>query len=437
VHELLRQYGESKLNERRPEQRRVHDLHCAYYAEFVQRREADAIAGRQQAILSEMDNVRGAWRWAVQQGQASAILKFYYSLHFVYLVQCWREEGQVLFAQAAVALRTGEPVGQSGIVLGLVLGSQSRFTQESDARKLQLARKGRAILQSLDAREALAWANTHFAAPDTVDHSEAEHLFQESLAIYTELDIPWGIAVALDRLSWFSQFRRAYEEAERYARRALKINRDLGNTRGTGLSLRHLGEAAYGQQAYAKARQFHQASLVIFQEIGDRFHIAWALGDLARVAMAEGQLDQARTQLEDSLAVSRATSDPNTTAWHLALLGHVTSAMNDGRGARKHYRRALQIALDEHYSGVSLDVLDGWAMLLAREGDREKALELLTLTLRYPKGGGTWWTEMAEREKKLLAELRVQLSHDVFAAAQERGRARDLDATMRELLTEH
>ena len=63
---------------------------------------------------------------------------------------------------------------------------------------------------------------------------------------------------------------------------------------------------------------------------------------------------------------------------------------------------------------------------------REWALELLALVLRHPS---TWqWTK--DRAAPLIAELEVELSPDLFAAAQARGRARDLDATVKELLVE-
>jgi hypothetical protein len=54
------------------------------------------------------------------------------------------------------------------------------------------------------------------------------------------------------------------------------------------------------------------------------------------------------------------------------------------------------------------------------------------LVLRHP---ATWqWTK--DRVAPLIAELEVELAPDIFAAAQERGKARDLDATVRESLAE-
>jgi hypothetical protein len=67
-----------------------------------------------------------------------------------------------------------------------------------------------------------------------------------------------------------------------------------------------------------------------------------------------------------------------------------------------------------------------------REAKEEPALELLALVLDHPY---TWqWTK--DRAAPLVAELKAALSPDLFAAAWERGRARDLDMTAMELLDE-
>jgi xanthosine utilization system XapX-like protein len=74
----------------------------------------------------------------------------------------------------------------------------------------------------------------------------------------------------------------------------------------------------------------------------------------------------------------------------------------------------------------------GIAALLAGEGKKEWAAELLALVLGHPY---TWqWTK--DRAAPLVAELEAELSPDRLRAAQERGRARDLDATAGELLAE-
>jgi hypothetical protein len=74
----------------------------------------------------------------------------------------------------------------------------------------------------------------------------------------------------------------------------------------------------------------------------------------------------------------------------------------------------------------------GIAALLMREGQKERALELLAFVLSHP----LTWQWIKDRAAPLVNELKAELSPDGFSAAQERGRARDLWATAEELLAE-
>jgi predicted ATPase len=82
LHELLRQYGQERLNQSSDEREAVLDLHSAYYLDFMRRCE-DMLAfqGRQkeamQGIEQELSNVRVAWQRAVVQGQFEEIERSY------------------------------------------------------------------------------------------------------------------------------------------------------------------------------------------------------------------------------------------------------------------------------------------------------------------------------------------------------------------------
>jgi hypothetical protein len=79
-----------------------------------------------------------------------------------------------------------------------------------------------------------------------------------------------------------------------------------------------------------------------------------------------------------------------------------------------------------------LHALTGLAHLLAKAGEPERALELLTLILGHPASH----QEFRSRAARLQAELAAELPLEVVQAAQERGRARELDPTVAELLSE-
>jgi len=73
IHELLRQYAAEKLRKVPAEDAAARDSHCAYYAGFLQGREAQLLGrGQRQALAeigAEIENVRTAWDWAVARAR--------------------------------------------------------------------------------------------------------------------------------------------------------------------------------------------------------------------------------------------------------------------------------------------------------------------------------------------------------------------------------
>ncbi|UCC61794.1 MAG: hypothetical protein JSV36_13465 [Anaerolineae bacterium] len=74
------------------------------------------------------------------------------------------------------------------------------------------------------------------------------------------------------------------------------------------------------------------------------------------------------------------------------------------------------------------------ALLLASEGENERAIELYALASRYPLVAKSRW--FADVLGYQLAAAAAALPAERVAIAEERGRTRDLEATAAELLTE-
>jgi hypothetical protein len=107
--------------------------------------------------------------------------------------------------------------------------------------------------------------------------------------------------------------------------------------------------------------------------------------------------------------------------------------------AQQYLCEALRIGSEGHTLVSCLNGLLAFSLLLARAsevapGERERAVELYALASRYPHvANSRWFEDVAGRH---LAAASAQLPPDVVAAAEERGRARDLWATAEELLAE-
>jgi hypothetical protein len=110
----------------------------------------------------------------------------------------------------------------------------------------------------------------------------------------------------------------------------------------------------------------------------------------------------------------------------------VALAAGDEGEARRQYRQALELAGDHPVEPLYLHLLLGPVRLFAHRGEAARAVELAALAMDHPSS----IQETKDKASALLDELRGDLAPDLFAAAEERGRVRDLDATVEELLAE-
>jgi len=428
IHELLRQYAEEQLGAVPGEVERARDLHGTYYAEFLCQREPDVFKGYMQEVLSEIDNVHAGWRWNVRRGKAAEILKSLLSLWLVYNATYWSPETEVTFGEAAESMRredTGAPGETREVALGLALATQGfcvRMLHDTE-RAAPLFQEGLALLSKHGVRRELALGKWFASINLPKDGPQYQQLLQESLAISQEVGFDLGTVTALRDLGRLEE--------------ALHISRQAGDLRGTALALAYLGWRAYAHQEYARARQFHEESLALFQELGMLRHAGKSLGTLGDVALALGECEVARarywqlhdqcTRIGNDLGIVRA----------LVGLGNVALAEGDRGTALRIYRPALELALqlqaDPFATGAELclDVVAGWAALPAGT-DGERAVELAALSRHHPSSA----EETREKAQRLLDRLQGELAPAAFAAAVERGRTRDLKATVKELLAE-
>jgi hypothetical protein len=102
LHELLRQYGEQRLNQVVEESEQVRDLHCQYYTDFMRHRKDDILRakwpGNQKEgyirIQAEIKNVRVVIYRYIEQDKFHEIAEFWESFERFYDLQSWFQEGE-------------------------------------------------------------------------------------------------------------------------------------------------------------------------------------------------------------------------------------------------------------------------------------------------------------------------------------------------------
>jgi tetratricopeptide (TPR) repeat protein len=488
IHELLRQYAADrlrradKLGEVPAKEAAARDRHCAHYAGFLQQRETHLTGrGQKQALAEigpEIENLRAAWDWAVAQGKVEEIDRSLESLAEFYRIRAWFQDGEEIFARAAQ--RLAEVQGEvrdhrSKMVLGKVLLKQGRFCHSLGLveKATDLLQESLSMFRDLGARREVAYALKYleycvglrggdgqpllqealaiskeisdrrgialslvglgYSAAEQGQYKAAKQLLQESLALFRELGNREGIADSLHGLGYIAWLLGEYGEAKQLHRESLGLSREVGDQKGIANALKDLAQDAAGLEEYEEAKQLYQESLALHKEIGNLRGVADVFSDLGEVANVQGEYAEAIQLAQECLSIGRKIDERWIIAWALKVQGDAACGLGDLPGARRYHHQALAelTRIGQPYI-IPLNLV-GIAALLAAEGEKERALELLALVIHHPI---SWRWMKHHRAAPLVAQLEAELPPDVAATAWERGRARDLDATVAELLDE-
>jgi len=79
IHELLRQYAAEQLVQSPEDVAHIYDAYAAYYTNFLAGWKLDITGGQQKKaareIAADLENIRAAWQWTIQQARIEAIKK--------------------------------------------------------------------------------------------------------------------------------------------------------------------------------------------------------------------------------------------------------------------------------------------------------------------------------------------------------------------------
>jgi tetratricopeptide (TPR) repeat protein len=213
----------------------------------------------------------------------------------------------------------------------------------------------------------------------------------------------------------------AFHEERRYRARAVSSRALFSHARV------HLGQ-------YGQARAQAQTGLADARETGFQGATGWLLLALGQVALVEEAFPEAQRLLQESVAAHRTGGVRHDVGVALVALGLASRGLGQLRQARQHLYEALHLATELGSCVPPMHGLPAAALLLADDGQSERAVEVYALASRYPfVANSRWYEDVAGQH---IAAVAATLPPDVVAAAQERGRARDLAATVAELLDE-
>jgi len=390
MHELLRQYAAEKLYPT-GNLNAVRDYHCVYYAEFMQQLESalrsDQFREAQTEIKADFENVRAAWRWALENRDFDIVGQMLVSLEIFCYQQNRLHEGEELFRDARRLLspelnEKPHPVWSRLLLpwYGLRVVSKGRLKNQEEIMmqaeiSLDAARQRGdhpGIALSLILLGALAERRGEFRA--------AIKYYERCLEVYPDVrDYYWvdaDIGLCYRALGQLASAEACYL-------RMLEWGRDQGNMAHAGWALIDLGEIALIAGQQTRAESCFQEADVLLRGIEDWVGIMWNAANLSLTSYFRGDLKTARNLAEEALLIGEDIDHIYGQREAQVMLGHIQVVEGNYTKARETFQAVLNI------DDVTLDAHLGMSLAASGLGEYQSASDSLGLALLFESAYGT------------------------------------------------
>lgn len=466
VHGVLRQYGYEKLLEA-DEETEYRNRHSQYFTAFLAHQSIALKAGKQlitalNAISSEIENIRYAWKWLVLQANVPDLMKGCEGLFHFYKIRNWFTEGRQNFAWTVQNLTSPTEIEQ--ISIHILQAYQAVFAHRLG--EFETAENMLKTSLSVFQKEgnppymiAFCFSNLGSVFYSRGQYTEALHAYEEALSLYYQIGEKKGIATSLNALGSLARIQGDSAQAEQYLRQALHIAQEeqfpgieadtlrtlsivlaslgsfteakecadkachlfqtLGDRHGEGMALLSLAIVFSENEEYQRAIDCYAHSLRIRQQIGDRHGEGFIYGNLALISLQQGDYQVSTAYFEQALSIFDELGNKGGKAQVLLYLSQLCHLHGRFNQAHQYATQALKTADElgeKHLRALSLLRL---GMALIDLGKLEEADPICheVLTLRQEQGSETLLIEPLTTAARLnflqgnLLQAREQVAH--------------------------
>jgi predicted ATPase/class 3 adenylate cyclase len=351
--ETVREFASERLAAS-GEEAQIGRQHAEHFLRLAERSEPELFSGDQTSAMAwfsgEIDNVRAALDWSLQQDPAVELRLTAAVAHFWLLRGHWTEAGQRL--EHALAAAREPPAARTRVLQEAALLAR---IQRDLPRSQALAEEGLVLCRKHGDRSGAARCLNSLgaAAGFQGDWEAARHLFEEGRQL--------ALAVGDRRTAGFALFGRAdvalflgrLADARRSSRQALELFREIRNHEGVALSLSIIGLSTVEEGEPAQAVQPLREGLSVASDLGFPEPLSWCLDATAALA-----------------------SDPETTARLLGAAEHLREGL-PGRPTVEQIHERTSHALQDELTRDRLDLLFAEGRLLLPEQAVQLALDSL------------------------------------------------------------
>jgi predicted ATPase len=437
LHEVVRQYALSHLEEDESCCHQTCNLHCEHYLNFAAAYESKLKSASQQTAMREMtaelDNLRAAWAWGIECKKFESLGRAVRAFGWYYEVSGMIRDG-IEHLEALVRALNDSPrdapmnktLGTSLVQQGLLYFRSGQF-----ARAQELYDQSIATLRAVDAPALLADALIFSGTLKHLngDYLEARTLIEEGLTYARAMKDDWFTAYGVYNLGHVDSLMGEHQKGYEQMLEGLALWRKLGDPHSISLGLNFLVDTQVALKRYDEAKASMRESIALCEQTKNRWGMGTAYRYLGLAMLADGQYDEARECFHKSLEVFGEYFEGWDISITLAYLADATLLSGDEAEAKTLYLDSLAHARRIDSAPLMLMALAGLAQLESRLHP-ELIIDWLMLIKEHPAAK----QDVKDRACQLLSEVKKHPGTEQIGAPQEQMSTQSLEGLVGTIL---
>lgn len=434
VHELLRQYAEEKLNTY-PEAGEIHELHSEYYSQLLNDWSKDLIGEGQlevrDKVQAEIANINAALEWGITHNNRERILPAFHVLKDYYFLQGYFE-GSEAFKHFAQVVENRYHCGFDPANPGTALHFSALAYRCYFLSFLGAADDSNEIInKTLPGIIELAMQQEHLTCMECLginaslrgDYEDSEQYLKESIKIAEELKDSMSLGGSQIWLGWVYYEKGDYESCHQEWMDAQSVSLELNNRLLLAFVQSKLALLEDELGNYETAIRIQLDARQNFKHFGDRAGIGYANSRLSYTLNNMGDFREAKRSGREGLQYFEEINHRWGIPVSFCRIGFAEIGLGEYDSAWKNFAEAFKLARQSQLPSLILYALIGIADLLARHGEYQQGIMMLSYVISQSVTSLTY-RDIAE---KVLSGIAGDISDQELEKLKDKGRESELE----------
>ncbi len=355
---LLRQYGADQLEKQESAESLadLHERHSVYYLEALSERNTKIKGDGQQTAISEigrdLNNVRKAWRWAIQH-QKSDLIQIGMEPFANFLEFKGRyTEGETIFLDLLDPLKNlpDQKVGQTLYLNAITWLSVFEFALNKVDRGERSLNAANRIVEEMVAQDKKVDRQRAFVLAQlgnlemTRDPEKARSFYLQALELHERLKMGWEQASTMMALGSAERILGNFEQASHWFSKSLEIRQQIGDQIGAAGTLATMSELCRNRGQFYEAILQAQNGVDLARQIKNDNVLAIALSELAMALYYDGQFPKQHQALVETMMLNERLNHGHKLAQTYFRLSMANCALGQFDDAQLNTQKGLNLA---------------------------------------------------------------------------------------------